>query len=78
MPDIRDNEIIEIVKKKISCSSREVFDEISSGISYATVKRIISRLAADNLLSTGKVSILGLLQKHLETYLCSQRLNLLN
>jgi len=52
MPDIRDNEIIEIVKKKISCSSREVFKEVSSGISYATVKRIISRLAADNLLST--------------------------
>jgi Fic family protein len=52
MVDIKENEILDLVRKKQECSSKEIFDGIKSSISYATVKRILSKLTADNLLIT--------------------------
>jgi Fic family protein len=51
MIDKRENDIIEFIKKNHEISSKEIFDGISSSISYATVKRILSRLIDENLLT---------------------------
>ena len=51
MIDKRELEIIELIKKNQEVSSKEIFECISSSVSYATVKRILSKLIADNLLS---------------------------
>lgn len=51
MIDKREIEIIEIIKKNQKISSREIFEGISSSISYATVKRILSKLIDENLLA---------------------------
>jgi Fic family protein len=48
--DNRELEIIEIIKKKQELSSKEVFDNITTTISYATVKRVIAKLVEENLL----------------------------
>lgn len=49
------NEILEFVKQNPACSSKEISDGISSESSYATVKRILSKLVSDNLITiTGK------------------------
>jgi len=47
----REFEIIEFIKKNKEVSSREIFEDNSLSISYATIKRILSRLADDNLLT---------------------------
>ena len=52
MLEFRESEIIEIIKIKSECSSREVFENITTSVSYATVKRILTKLAADNLIVT--------------------------
>lgn len=44
-------EIIEIIKKNQEISSKEIFKSISKSISYATVKRMISKLMDDNLVA---------------------------
>ncbi len=44
-------EIIEIIKKNQEISSNEIFKSISKSISYATVKRMISKLMDDNLVA---------------------------
>ena len=44
-------EIIEIIKKNQEISSKEIFKSISKSISYATVKRMISKLMDDNLVT---------------------------
>ena len=44
-------EIIEIIKKNPEISSNEIFKSISKSISYATVKRMISKLMDDNLVT---------------------------
>lgn len=44
-------EIIEIIKKNPEISSKEIFKSISKSISYATVKRMISKLMDDNLVA---------------------------
>ena len=44
-------EIIEIIKKNPEISSNEIFKSISKSISYATVKRMISKLMDDNLVA---------------------------
>ena len=50
MLDIRESEIIEFVKAKLECSSKEIHEGISTTISYATVKRILAKLTDENLL----------------------------
>jgi len=52
MPENREDEIIEFVKKRQGCSSKEIHEGISASISYATVKRILTKLTSDNLLFT--------------------------
>jgi len=50
MIDKKEIEVIEIIKKNQEISSKEIFDGISSSISYATVKRILAKLIDENLL----------------------------
>ncbi|MDD4673088.1 MAG: Fic family protein [Bacteroidales bacterium] len=47
----RDSAIIEFIKKHQEVSSKEVFEGISTTVSYATVKRVLSRLIDENLLA---------------------------
>ena len=50
----REIRILEITKQNSDCSSKEIFYKVT-GISYATVKRVLSKLISENLiLSTGK------------------------
>lgn len=51
MIDKRELEIIELIKKNQEVSSSEIFDSLSTSISYATVKRILSKLINENLLT---------------------------
>lgn len=51
MIDKKESDIIELIKRKQEVSSREIFEGISSTVSYATVKRILSRLIDQNLLT---------------------------
>ena len=51
MTDKRELEIIEIIKMDQEASSKEIFESLSTSISYATVKRILSKLVDENLLS---------------------------
>lgn len=51
MLNIRESEIIDIIKKRNECSSKEVFESISTSISYATVKRILTKLVSENLVT---------------------------
>ena len=51
MMDKRELEIIELIKKKQEASSREIFESISTSVSYATVKRMLSKLIDENLLT---------------------------
>lgn len=48
----RELEIIEFVKLKKECSSKEIHDNILKSISYATVKRILLKLTDANFLIT--------------------------
>lgn len=50
MLDNNEIDIINIVKNDAEISSKEIYDKISTGISYATVKRILSKLVSENLL----------------------------
>jgi len=52
MLDHRASEIIDIIKKRKECSSKEVFERISTSISYATVKRVLTKLVSENLIAT--------------------------
>lgn len=52
MLNIRESEIIGIIKKRNECSSKEVFESISTSISYATVKRILTKLVSESLVRT--------------------------
>lgn len=51
MIDKRELEIIEFIKKNQEVSSSEIFDSLSTSISYATVKRILSKLIDENLIT---------------------------
>lgn len=44
----RESEIIDFIKNRGKCSSKEVFDNIISELSYATLKRILTKLVAKN------------------------------
>ncbi|MCH8546789.1 MAG: Fic family protein [Cryomorphaceae bacterium] len=51
MSDNRETEIIELLKKNKEASSREIYESIYDSISYATVKRVISKLIDENYLT---------------------------
>lgn len=50
--DSRDQIILDFIKNKGACSSKEVFENTELSISYATLKRILSKLLQENYLST--------------------------
>ncbi|OFY63656.1 MAG: cell filamentation protein Fic [Bacteroidetes bacterium RIFCSPLOWO2_02_FULL_36_8] len=51
----RETALLEFIKNNNECSSKDIHDGINSSVSYATVKRIITRLTNENLLiTTGK------------------------
>ncbi len=52
MIDHREQQVIDYVKEKGECSSREVFDGVNLSVSYATLKRLISKLISENFLSS--------------------------
>ena len=52
MIDNKELEILEYLKKTHHSSSKEIFDNINSSLSYATVKRMLSKLVNENLLAT--------------------------
>jgi predicted transcriptional regulator/prophage maintenance system killer protein len=47
-----ETEVIEFLKNKQACSSKEIHESLSNSISYATVKRILSKLTTENLIIT--------------------------
>ncbi len=51
MIDKRELEILEFIKKNREVSSSEIFEGLSTSVSYATVKRRLSRLIDKNLLT---------------------------
>lgn len=52
MIDHREQQIIDFIKKAGDSSSKEIFDKAEIGASYATLKRILSKLISGNYLST--------------------------
>ncbi len=52
MLTVIENTIIDFVKSKKECSSKEIFDGTYTSVSYATLKRSLSKLVSNNLLST--------------------------
>ncbi|MDD3740149.1 MAG: Fic family protein [Bacteroidales bacterium] len=50
--DAREQNIINFVKKTKECSSKEIFDGVNISVSYATLKRIISKLITENYISS--------------------------
>jgi len=51
MEDNRDSEILNFILKNRECSSKEIHDGITIPLSYATVKRILLKLASENLIA---------------------------
>ena len=47
-----ESEIIDFVKNRGKCSSKEVFDNIASELSYATLKRALTKLVNKNYIKT--------------------------
>ncbi|QGY47890.1 cell filamentation protein Fic [Maribellus comscasis] len=52
MIDSREKQIIEFIQKVRECSSKEIFDEINLSVSYATLKRVLTKLISSNYIST--------------------------
>ena len=52
MIDSREQKIIDFIKKTGASSSKEVYDNVDISVSYATLKRILSKLITENFLST--------------------------
>ena len=52
MLDKRSNNILEFVAKHAACSSKEIHDGVNSDVAYATTKRTVAKLVAENLLAT--------------------------
>lgn len=48
----REKQIVDFIKDKGISSSNEIFDEVNISVSFATLKRIISKLIAENYLSS--------------------------
>ncbi len=54
MADSRDKKILDFIKKTGECSSKEIHDNADISVSYATLKRILTKLINENfLLSVG-------------------------
>lgn len=51
MIDIREEQVIDFVKKIGECSSKEVFEAVKIQVSYATLKRLLTKLVSGNYLS---------------------------
>ncbi len=52
MIDSREQKIIDFIKTTGACSSKEVYESADISASYATVKRILSKLTTENYLAT--------------------------
>jgi predicted transcriptional regulator len=52
MIDSRGQKILDFIRKSGACSSKEVHDHVNISVSYATLKRILSKLTNENLLSS--------------------------
>lgn len=52
MIDNRETKIIDFIKDKKECSSKEIHDSLSNTVSYATTKRVLTKLTAEKLLIT--------------------------
>ncbi len=52
MIDSKEQKIIDFIKQTGACSSKEVHDNIDIAVSYATLKRILSKLISDSYLAT--------------------------
>lgn len=53
--DLRDRNILNYLKKAEPCSSKEIFDNIDTSESYATIKRVLTKLVnANYVLGIGK------------------------
>lgn len=50
--DIREEAIIEFLRKRGEISSKELFDHVNLGISYPTLKRILQKLTKEGLVNT--------------------------
>ena len=48
----REVEVIDLIKSRKGWSSKEVFDSISGDLSYATLKRVLTKLVSENYLRT--------------------------
>jgi len=52
MKDKKEITILDFIKKSNECSSKEIYEGIKTTISYATVKRILTKLVSENLIVT--------------------------
>lgn len=48
----REQKILDFIKKTGACSSKEVHDNVDISVSYATLKRVLSKLLSENYLSS--------------------------
>jgi len=52
MIDLRDQKILDFIRKTGACSSKEVHENVDISVSYATLKRILSKLIIENYISS--------------------------
>lgn len=52
MNDSREQQIIDFIKQRGACSSKDVHDNVDISVSYATLKRVLSKLITDSCLVT--------------------------
>ncbi|MFO7878641.1 MAG: Fic family protein [Bacteroidales bacterium] len=52
MIDSREKQIIDYIQKAGECSSKEIFDETELSVSYATLKRLLTKLISLNYITT--------------------------
>ena len=52
MVDSKEQKIIDFIRKMGSCSSTEVFEKTDISVSYATIKRLLSKLKKDHYITT--------------------------
>ncbi len=51
MIDPREQQIIDFIEKRGECSSKQIFDGVNISVSYATLKRLLAKLLAENYVS---------------------------
>ncbi len=52
MIEVREQKIIDIIKRRGACSSKDIHNYLELSLSYATLKRVLSKLILNNLLTT--------------------------